>query len=351
MPVKDQAITDRYALYHSDCMEVLPTLPSESVGLSVYSPPFPELYQYSDDPRDMSNCTKYSEAIDQYRYVVAEISRLTMPGRLSAVHCTDLKRGILYQCDFPGDVIRVHEDAGLHYFCRIVIWKDPWEFARRTRMKTLMHKTLVEDAARSRIAPADHLLIFKKPGINPRPVTHANGFSNYAGARAIPPELVRACENYRGDQRKNVLSHWIYRQYASPVWMDIRRGRLMPHRDCKENPEERHVCPLQMDVIDRCLALWSNPEDVVLTPFMGVGSEVYGAVMNGRIGIGIELKETYYRQALRNVKAAVRKLAEGDLVAATEIEEEEEELEGDEGESTDWEPAIVQRAGAEDRDE
>ncbi len=326
MPVKDQTITDRYALYHADCMEVLPTLPAESVGLSLYSPPFPELYQYSDDPRDMSNCTKYSESIEQYRYVVREIERLTMPGRLSVVHCTDLKRGIIYQHDFPGDIIRVHEAAGLHYFCRIVVWKDPWEFARRTRMKTLMHKTLVEDASKSRIAPGDHILVFKKPGINPHPITHTEGFKDYAGERTIPAELVRNFQNTK-DGRGNEMSHWIYRQYASPVWMDIRRRRLLPHRECKENPEERHVCPLQMDVIDRALALWSNPGDTVLTPFMGVGSEVYGAIKTGRKAIGMELKATYYRQAVRNVVAADKAADLAEFAIEADGEDETEEVE------------------------
>jgi len=306
-----------------------------AIALQSSVPVGSELYQYSDDPRDMSNSTSYKEAIDQYLYVVKEIARVTMPGRLSVVHCTDLKRGQLYQHDFPGDVIRVHEEAGMRYFCRVVIWKDPWEFARRTRMKTLMHKTLVEDAARSRIAPADHLVIFLKPGANKAPVTHKNGFTSYAGQRPIPADLMRLCENYKGDQRKNVMSHWIYRQYASPVWMDIRRGRLLPHRDCKEDPEERHVCPLQMDVIDRALAMWSNHGDTVLTPFMGVGSEVYGAVINGRRAIGMELKETYYRQAARNIAAAVQAVESGEMpIIATSSEEENSSDDADE--SGEW---------------
>jgi DNA modification methylase len=304
MPVRQQEVTDRYAAYHADCMEVMPELPPESVGLAVYSPPFPELYQYSDDPRDMCNCVSYQEAIEQYRFVVQELARLTKPGRLNCVHCTDLKRGILYQHDFPGDVIRVHEAAGMHYFCRVTIWKDAWEFARRTRMRTLMHKTLVEDAASSRLAPADYLLVFKKAGKNAEPVTHANGFTSYAGERAAPPELLREFKGYTGDQRKNALSQWIYRQYASPVWMDVRRGRLLPSDQGRETDEERHVCPLQLDVIERCLSLWSNPGETVLSPFMGVGSEVYGAVVNGRRGVGIELKATYYRQAVLNLRAA-----------------------------------------------
>lgn len=313
MPVRQQQITDSYAIYHSDCMEVMQELPSESVGLSIYSPPFPELYQYSDDPRDMCNCVSYTEAIDQYRYVVKEVARLTKPGRLTCVHCTDLKRGILYQHDFPGDIVRVHEELGMHYFCRVAIWKDAWDFARRTRMRTLMHKTIVEDSASSRLAPADYLLVFKKAGKNPEPITHKDGFKEYAGENGIPGELLRLCKNYKGDQRKNVVSHWIYRQYASPVWMDIRRDRLMPYDQAKENPEEKHVCPLQLDVIDRCLALWSNPNDNVLTPFMGVGSEVHEAVMMGRKGIGMELKETYYRQAQKNIADAAKRVQTSEL--------------------------------------
>lgn len=304
MPVIDQCLTDQYAIYHSDCMEVLPDLPSESVGLSVYSPPFPELYQYSDDPRDQCNCVNYAESIEQYRYVVREIHRLTQPGRLSCVHCTDLKRTSWFQRDYPGDIIRLHEEIGFNYFCRVTIWKDPWEFARRTRMKSLMHKTVsIDDSTKSRIAPADYLLVFTKSGQNENPVRHEKGFRYYAGETPLPSDLVRDFANFKGDPRENLLSHWIWRQYASPVWMDIRRGRLMPYVQARENEEEKHVCPLQLDVIDRCLTLWSNPGDTVLTPFMGVGSEVYESVLNGRKAIGMELKATYYRQAARNLAA------------------------------------------------
>lgn len=304
MPVVDQCLTDQYAIYHSDCMEVLPDLPSESVGLSVYSPPFPELYQYSDDPRDQCNCVSYEESIEQYRYVVREIERLTQPGRISCVHCTDLKRNSWFQRDYPGDIIRLHEEIGFNYFCRVTIWKDPWEFARRTRMKSLMHKTVsVVDSTKSRIAPADYLLVFTKSGVNANPVKHEKGFRYYAGETPLPADLVRDFANFKGDPRENLLSHWIWRQYASPVWMDIRRGRLMPFNEAKEVDEEKHVCPLQLDVIDRCLTLWSNPSDTILTPYMGVGSEVYESVVNGRKAIGMELKATYYRQAARNLAA------------------------------------------------
>lgn len=308
MPVRTQQLTDFYAAYHADCMEVMPELPSESVGLSIYSPPFPELYQYSDDPRDMCNCVSYDEAMKQYDFVVSEVSRLTKPGRLSCVHATDLKRGIMYQHDFPGDIIRTHERHDMRYFCRVTIWKDAWEFARRTRMKTLMHKSIVNDSANSRLAPGDYLLVFKKVGKNAEPITHELGLRDYAGERTIDPEMLKEFENYKGDQRKNAMSQWIYRQYASPVWMDIRRERLLGGtkqgvskiaKAAIEDDEERHVCPLQLDVIDRCLDLWSNPGDVVLTPFMGIGSEVYESVRKGRKGVGIELKATYYRQAIK----------------------------------------------------
>lgn len=305
MPIINQDIGERYALYHSDCMEVLPTLPKESVDLSLYSPPFPELYQYSDDVRDMTNCVNYDESLEQYRFVVHQVARLTKSGRLSCVHCTDLKDGPIYQKDFPGDIIRIHRECGLRLFCRITIWKDAWEFARRTRMKTLRHMQVCEDSANSRIAPPDYVLVFKKPGANEVPIPHPKGFKDYVGSREVPPALVRDFAHYQGDPRKNLLSHWIWRQYADPVWDDIRRGRLLPFEQARETVEERHVCPLQLDVIERCLLLWSNPGEVVLSPFMGVGSEVCGALYLGRRAIGVELKATYYRQAKRNVVATL----------------------------------------------
>jgi DNA modification methylase len=305
MPVIDQLINDDYAIYHSDCMEVLPDLDDNSIDLAIYSPPFPELYQYSDDVRDVTNCVSYQESLDQLAFVVREMSRITKPGRLNCVHCTDLKRGQIYQHDFPGDMIRMHEKTELQFFCRVTIWKDAWEFARRTRMTTLMHKTLCEDASKSRVAPADYLLMFKKRGVNATPVLHEKGFKNYIGGNIPPEDLVRDYGHYRGDPRGNSMSHWIYRQYASPVWMDIRRGRILPYQEARENEEERHVCPLQLDVIDRCVTMWSNPGETILTPFMGVGSEVFGALAAGRKAIGVELKATYYRQAKLNAAAGL----------------------------------------------
>lgn len=310
MAVIDQEIGERYALYNSDNMEVLPGLNDESIGISIYSPPFPELYQYSNDPRDMSNCTTYDEGIEQYRFIVDQVHRLTIPGRLTCVHCMDLKKGGVFQRDFPGDIVRVHEGSGFHFFCRITIWKDPWLIARRTRMRSLMHKSLVDDSSMCRVAGPDYVLVFKRGGDNPEPIRHPHGLKTYAGATAVPEDLVARFANYKGDQRKNLLSHWIWRAYASPVWMDIRTGRILPYSAAKENEEEKHVCPLSLDVIERCLVLWSNPGEVVLTPFMGVGSEVAGALMNGRKGIGIELKRSYYVQAVKNIKAVLESRGE-----------------------------------------
>lgn len=274
----------------------------------------------------MCNCVSYEESLEQYRYVVREMARLTKPGRLNCVHCTDLKHGNTFQRDFPGDIIRIHEEMGMRFFCRITIWKDPWEFARRTRMKSLMHKTVsVVDSCGSRIAPPDFLLIFKHPGVNEEPVKHEKGFRYYAGSTPLPADLVRDYGNFRGDPRENLLSHWIWRQYASPVWMDIRRGRLMPYNEAKGDEEEKHVCPLQLDVIERCLILWSNPGDTLLTPFMGVGSEVYCAVAAERKGIGIELKPTYYRQAVKNLRA-VNEQSQQFTLAGSECYESVEEV-------------------------
>jgi DNA modification methylase len=304
MAVIEQSIKENYAVYNADCMEVLPTLKADSIDFSVYSPAFPELYQYSNDPRDMSNCVNYEEGMKQYQFIVDQIGRLTKPGRLTAVHCMDLKKGTQFQRDFPGDIVRAHEAAGFNFFCRITIWKDPWLIARRTRMRSLMHKMIVQDSSMCRVAGPDYLLVFKKQGTNEVPIQHPHGLKTYAGETQVPEELVANYSKFTGDNRKNLLSHWIWRRYASPVWMDIRGGRLMPYREARENREEKHVCPLQLDVIERALTLWSNPGDVVLTPFMGVGSEVFGALQNGRRAIGIELKPTYYRQACENIQNA-----------------------------------------------
>jgi len=307
MAVADQSITDAYALYSGDCMEVMPTLPDGSVHLSLYSPPFGGLYHYSSSERDLSNCRDYDEFFTHYEFVVKELARLAMPGRMTGVHCMDVPTGNTGTDslrDFPGDIIRLHERHGFHYTARYAVWKEPLGVRNRTMTKSLAHKSIVDDSSRCSVASADYLLMFRKHGKNPVPITHPTGLLEYAGERQIPHELHRF-RGWKGNQIQNQYSHWIWRQYASAFWDDVRIDRVLPFREARDEEDEKHVHPLQLDVIDRAVVLWSNPGETVLTPFMGVGSEVYGAVRQGRLGLGIELKESYYRQAVKNVATAL----------------------------------------------
>lgn len=307
MAVTTQAITDRYAIYNGDCMEVLREIPAARVHLSVYSPPFAGMYNYSSSERDFSNCGSYDEFMAQYDYLVAELARVTMPGRMTAVHCMDVPSGNTGRdtlADFPGDIIRMHARHGFGYTGRYVVWKEPYGVRVRTLAKGLAHQTIVDDATKCTAAHADYVLMFRNRGDNPVPVTHPVGFLDYAGEREVPPEIL-SYRGHTGKQTENRYSQWIWRQYASAFWDDIRIARVLPYVDSRDPEDERHVHPLQLDVIDRIVDLWSNPGETVLTPFMGVGSEVYGAVRAGRRGVGIELKPSYYRQAVRNLEAAV----------------------------------------------
>lgn len=307
MAVAEQEVTDRYAIYLGDCMEVMPTLPEGSIHLSIYSPPFAGLYHYSSSERDLSNCADYEEFFEHYRFVVEEIHRLTMPGRVTCVHCMDVPKSNTGKgdelTDFPGDIIRAHNEAGFGFVARYAVWKEPLGVRNRTMMKSLAHKSIVDDSSRCSVASADYLLVFRKRGVNPIPIAHPRGLTEYAGEREIPHEL-HTYRGWKGKQIENRFSHWIWRQYASAFWDDVRIDRVLPYKEARDEEDEKHVHPLQLDVIDRCLTLWSNPEENVLTPFMGVGSEVYGAVRLGRRGIGIELKPSYYRQAAKNVEVA-----------------------------------------------
>jgi len=304
-----QEVTDHYALYNGDCLETMPTLPSESVHFSIYSPPFCGLYQYSSSERDLSNCRSYNEFFEHYEFVVSELFRLTMPGRITAVHCIDIPRaganlggGLI---DFPGDIIRLHERLNFHYIARHSVWKEPLGVRLRTMAKGLAHKQIVDDSSLCDVAGADYLLLFRKHGENPVPITHPKGLTTYAGEREMPLEL-QQYRNWKGKQKENRYSHWIWRQYASAFWDDVRIKRVLPYKESKEHDDERHVHPLQLDVIERAVILRSNPGEVVFSPFAGVGSEVYGAVLNGRKGVGVELKESYYRQAVKNCAMAVK---------------------------------------------
>jgi len=321
---KQQIITDDYAIYNSDCMEVLPTLPDQSVDLSIYSPPFAGLYNYSSSERDFSNCETKEQFLEQYEFLIAEIARITKPGRITAVHCTDVFDNACNLWDFPHEIIRIHDQYGFQYRNRITIWKEPLKVRMRTMVKSLMHKLIVEDSTQCFTAMPDYVLIFTRKGDNQVPVTHPRGLKHYHGATPILPNILQAYNNANecdltademwrrlnskfsdhDDPKSNKLSHYIWQRYASSVWDDIRIDNVLPFRDSKEPDDEKHVHPLQLDVIDRLVELYSNPGETVLTPFMGVGSEVYSPVSLGRKAIGVELKDSYFKQARLNLEAA-----------------------------------------------
>jgi len=323
MACTEQVVTNDYAIYNGDCCEVLQSIPDDSVHLSLYSPPFAAdgagcLYHYSSSDRDLSNCRSHQEFFDHYAFVVGEIHRVTMPGRLTAVHCMDIPRksspgGLV---DFPGEIIRLHESLGWRFWCRHFVWKEPLAVRLRTMAKGLAHKQVVTDASLCDVASADCMLLFRKDGDNPVPVANPNGLVEYAGERQVPEELL-PFRGHKGKQIENRYSHWVWRQYASSFWDDIRIGRTLPYKEAREEQDERHMHPLQLDVIERVVQLRSLPGETVLTPFMGVGSEAYGAVLNGRKAIGVELKPAYYRQAVRNLaEAALGKKVETTLFDA-----------------------------------
>jgi DNA modification methylase len=327
--VKEQLITENYAIYNSDCMLVMPTLPTESIDLSVYSPPFAGLYNYSSSPNDFSNCESKEQFLEQYEFLISEISRVTKPGRITAVHCTDVFDNTCRLWDFPNEIIRLHTKYGFEYRNRITIWKEPLKVRMRTMVQSLMHKFIVEDSTRCFTAMPDYVLIFTKKGENLVPVTHPFGINNYAGEIPILPNILNAWNNANNtklnaeqlwehlnnineDDKITKLNHYIWQRYASSVWDDIRIDNVLPFRDSKEEDDEKHVHPLQLDVIDRLVDLYSNPNEVVLTPFMGVGSEVYSPVSLGRKAIGIELKDSYYKQAILNIKEAKNRFQSND---------------------------------------
>jgi DNA modification methylase len=295
------------------------SLPENKVDMSIYSPPFGGLYNYSSSEKDLSNCKDYQEFFVHYNFVIEQIARVTKPGRITAVHCMDVPgsgngdtarmgcganvgTGLI---DFPGDIIRAHEKHGFRFAARYAIWKEPLGVRNRTMAKGLAHKQVVTDASLCDVASADCLLLFRKNGDNPVPVANPNGLLEYAGEREIPPEVLKY-RGHKGKQIENRYSHWIWRQYASSFWDDIRLERTLPYKQAREEDDERHMHPLQLDVVERIVQLRSLPGETVLTPFMGVGSEAYGAVLNGRKAIGVELKPAYYRQAVTNLEEAAK---------------------------------------------
>lgn len=303
MAIQKQLITDQYAIYNGDCKEVMSDMPDSSIHLSIYSPPFGGLYHYSSSERDLSNCDNYDDFFKHYQFIVEELFRITKPGRCTAVHCMDVPSGNSggdHLVDFPGDIIRLHESLNFNYIARHCIWKEPLAVRNRTMQKNLAHKTVVDDSINCGVASADYLLIFRKQGENEVPISHPTGLEYYSGERQIPDELL-SYKNYSGNQIENRYSHWIWRQYASSFWDDIRLDHVLKFKEARSEDDEKHVHPLQLDVINRVVVLRSNPGEIVFTPFMGVGSEVYSAVYNGRRGVGVELKESYYNQAVKNL--------------------------------------------------
>lgn len=300
MAVVDQCVTENYAIYNGDSCEVLNSIPDESIDMSVFSPPFADLYCYSDSPNDLGNCKSYGEFFTHFGYIVENLYRVTKPGRIVAVHCMDVpamkeRDGYIGLKDFPSDVVRKFQEFGMIYHSKHIVWKDPLIEATRTKAIGLMHKQLCKDSIMSRAGLPDYVIAFRKPGENAAPVSHERGLTRYCGSND---------PSGSGEKR----SHNIWRAYASPVWMDIRQTRTLDARQGRDPDDEKHLCPLQLDVVERAVELWSLPGETVLTPFMGVGSEAYGAVINGRRAIGIELKPAYYRQAVKNLAEAAKGL-------------------------------------------
>lgn len=313
MDVKNQLVTDQYAIYNSDNMYVMSNMDKESIDLSIYSPPFAGLYNYSSSPNDHSNCSSKEEFLDTYECVVKEIARLTKPGRITAVHCANIKDSKTENMwNLPAKIIELHEKHGFIWKDEIIIWKEPLKVRMRTMVRSLMHKLIVEDSTQCFTAMPDKVLVFKKKGDNKIPVVHPFGLTHYAGAMPFLPDHEKTYGDYetfkkkwtgfKGDPSENKLSHLTWQRYASSVWDDIRIDEVLQYKPAREEDDEKHVHPLQLDVIDRCVELWSNPLEIIFTPYMGVGSEVFSPVSMGRKAIGVELKDSYYKQAILNLK-------------------------------------------------
>jgi DNA modification methylase len=314
--VIDQIVTDRYAVYNGDCVEVARGIPENSIHYTIFSPPFEGLYTYSDSLRDFGNSKNSKEFQDHFQYLVKEIFRITMPGRLVSFHCMDIpamksRDGYIGLKDFPGQLIQMFQEEGFIYHSKVTIFKDPLIEAVRTKAIGLMHKQLVKDSAMCRQGLPDYLVTMRKPGENPEPITHPEGFTKFIGedepdAPKKEPTLKDSREHRFVSMASTdpVYSHHVWRRYASPVWMDINQSRTLQKTSAREEKDEKHICPLQLDVIDRAIELWSNPGDTVFSPFGGIGSEGYVALEKDRKSVSIELKGSYYEQNVKNHAAA-----------------------------------------------
>lgn len=281
MQAFNQVTTDNYSLYHGDSCEVLQSIPDNSIHYQIKSPPFASLYTYSNSERDLGNSKTYGEFWQHYKFIIKNQFRICKPGRLVSIHCMNLptskqRDGVIGITDFRGDIIRAYQEAGFIYHSEVCIWKDPVVAMQRTKALGLLHKQIKKDSAMSRQGIPDYLVTMRKPGINDEPVTHTND--------SFPVS--------------------IWQKYASPVWDDINPSKTLQYTSAREHDDERHICPLQLQVIERGIDLWTNPNDVVLSPFMGIGSEGYVSITKGRKFIGIELKESYFNQAVKNLESA-----------------------------------------------
>lgn len=303
MNVMNQVITDMYSLYHGDCVEIMKNIPGNSIHYSIFSPPFSNLYTYSNSERDMGNSKNDGEFYQHFSYVVDELYRILIPGRVLSFHCMDIpamkeRDGYIGVKDFPGDLIRIFQKRGFIYHSRVTIWKDPLIEATRTKAIGLMHKQLMKDSAMCRQGLPDYLITMRKPGANPEPIAHPDGLTSFAG------------ENEPTD---GVYSHQVWRRYASPVWMDIRQSNTLQKASARDNNDERHIAPLQLDVIERALELWTNPGDIAFSPYGGIMSEAYQAVKMDRRAVAIELKESYFNAGVNNMKMAIKDQPQSDL--------------------------------------
>ena len=290
MNVLDQVVKQKYAIYNGDSCEVIKGIPDNSIHYTIFSPPFASLYTYSNSDRDMGNCKGDKEFAEHFRFLIDELYRVTMPGRLLSFHCMQLplskeRDGVIGLKDFRGELIRMFQEAGFVYHSEVTIWKNPVTAMQRTKALGLLHKQLKKDSCMSRQGIADFLVTMRKPGDNPERVTHTNeGFPVY-----------------------------VWQHYASPVWMDIKESDTLQRKSAREDKDERHICPLQLEVIRRGIELWTNPGDIVLDPFTGIGSTEYVALKSGRRAIGCELKPSYYKQAVSNCMAALEEGVVEDL--------------------------------------
>ena len=298
MNILNQCVNDRFALYHGDSCEVTRGIPDDSVHYTLFSPPFSSLYTYSNSDRDMGNCRGDQEFAAHFEFLIKELYRITMPGRLLSFHCMNLpmmkeRDGVIGLKDFRGDLIRMFQKAGFIYHSEVTIWKNPVSEMQRTKALGLLHKQLKKDSAMSRQGIPDYIVTMRKPGENPERVTHTD--------ESFP------------------VSVW--QRYASPVWMDIRQSDTLQRTSARAEKDEKHIAPLQLEVIKRCIELWTNPGDIVLDPFAGIGSTNYVALRMNRRTMGVELKESYYNQAVANCLQALQMEPLEDLFDEKEAQE------------------------------